>query len=483
MVIDLHFFLKYHETYGIQINHFHTRAKVSTKTKESGPVLIGCGAGFVHDRPDAGRTVAKHLVACGGGYLIYETLAERTLAMAQMANREGKPFGRVEEFLAHSMPVCLHKGVKIIGNFGGANPRRVAQAVMQLAKKLGLKKPRIGIVTGDNLLAKGAAPDWLRSRLPRNKDARSIISANAYIGAAGMARALRNGADIVVAGRVADPSLALAAVMHARQIAEDDWQQLAVGTLAGHLLECGAQVSGGYYCDPGVKDVPRLDDVGLPIAEVNTDTVTVIKPPGAGGMVSEGTVKEQLLYEVHNPRDYRTPDVTMDISNTHVARAGRNRISVVGVAGRKRPEKLRMQICMRDGWNGDAEISYYGQTAPLRAASACKVLRRRLRRHFSDIRHRLDIIGLGGISDAQAPLSAVNNGGGKENGRTYDLRVRLSAHHSDRTRLQRALWEVESLYTNGPAGGGGVTASISPRLTHHIGLVPRDAVRVRATIQ
>lgn len=441
-------------------------------------VSIGCGAGFAHDRPEAGRAVAECLAACGGGYLIYETLAERTLAMAQMARLEGRAFGRMEAFLQHSLPACLAGGVKIIGNFGAADPLRAGHAVIALAKDAGLRKPRVGVVLGDNLMRGGALPAWLREHLPSGQDARAAVSANAYIGAEGMVRALQRGADVVVAGRVSDSSLALAALAHARGFAADDWPQLATGALAGHLLECGAQITGGYYADPGDKEVPRPDEPGFPIAEVTPDDITIRKPPGTGGLVSPGTVKEQLLYEIHDPSRYLTPDVTLDISRVQVAPAGRNRVRVSGALGRARPERLRAQICLRDGWTGAAEIFYYGRTAPARAEAACRILRRRMRHRFPEAEFRLDIFGLG-----MSPLAEYSpRHRPPTDGRPYDLRVRMAARCADKDRLQQMLWEVESLYTNGPAGGGGVTGAIAPHLKQHIALVPRERARARTLL-
>ncbi len=450
------------------------------------PLTIGCGAGFAHDRPDAGRKVADYLAARGGGYLIYETLSERTVALAQMA--KGGRYGRLGEFLRQSLPSCLRSGIKIIGNFGAAAPLRAAAAVAKLARELGLRAPRIGAVCGDNLLSRNRIPEWLGEYLPaKNGDSRSVISANAYIGAEGIVKALRRGADIVVAGRVADPSLALAAVIYERDLNGDDWQGRALGTLAGHLLECGAQVSGGYFADPGMnKNVPDLDSVGFPIAEIDSrdSRVVITKPPGTGGLVSERTVKEQLLYEIHDPKKYPTPDVTLDIAAAVVAEEKPGRVGVCGVRGGPPPEKLRLQICRRDGWIGESEISYYGQTAPSRAAAACEVLRRRMRALFPEMRHCLDIIGI---------CSAANDGEGvflrrrlreaeKNGGEHRDVRVRFAARGDDLRRLERALWEVEALYTNGPAGGGGVRSRIAPCIFNEIVFVPRGRIKVSVRI-
>ena len=447
------------------------------------PVLIGCGAGFAHDRPDAGRIVAECIAARGGGYLMYETLAERTLAMAQLARQEGRAFGRTEAFLQHSLPACLAGGVKIIGNFGAADPLRAGHTVLELAKKAGLRKPRVGVVLGDNLMRGNTLPAWLHPHLPPGEDARAVVSANAYIGAQGITRALQRGAEVVVAGRAADSSLALAALAHAHGFAADDWAQLAIGALTGHLLECGAQITGGYYADPADKAVPRLAEAGFPIAEVEqTGSIIITKPPGTGGLVSPGTVKEQLLYEIHDPHQYLTPDVTLDISRVQVAAAGRNRVRVTGAAGRARPEQLRAQICLRDGWAGTAGIFYYGQTAPARAAAACDILRRRLSRLFPEAAFRLNIFGLGASPLAEYSAQSAARMPPPEDGRSYDLRVHMAACCADKDQLQHMLWEVESLYTNGPAAGGGVTGSIAPRLKQHITLVPREKARARVVL-
>lgn len=459
-------------------------SKTSLNRRGDSTLLIGSGAGFSHDRPDAGEAVAKYLAAQGGGYLIYETLSERTVALAQLANNLKQSFGRVEEYLSRTMPICLRQGVKIIGNFGAANPHAAVATIIKLAQKANIPKPRVGVVTGDNLMVGSKPPAWLHEYLPPNKDINTVISANVYTGADGIAQALNRGADIVVAGRVADPSLTVAALMHAHNIDTNDWQSLALGTLTGHLLECGSQVSGGYFYDSGAKKIANLDSVGFPIAEVNQtqQKVSIFKPPGTGGLVSTSTVKEQLLYEIHDPSAYQTPDVTVDMSAVQVNEETRNRVSVRGVTGRRRPEQLRLQICLRDGWTGEAEISYYGQTAPARADMACDILRRRLRKHFAGLRYCLNVIGSGNAI-TQTPISKCLSGMQANTGLAYDLRVRLAAHDSDQVRLQRALWEVECLYTNGPAAGGGVRAHITPRLTHHIASISREKVHTRVRVQ
>ena len=217
-------------------------------------------------------------------------------------------------------------GIRIVSNFGAANPRGAALRIRELAREQGLRAPRIAVVDGDDV----SGPEHralLRDALGAALDGRDIVSANAYLGAEPIAAALRAGADIVVGGRVADPSLTVGPALAHFGWAADDWDRLGRATMAGHLLECGAQVTGGYYADPGVKDVPGLARLGFPIAEIDADgDCTITKPDGTGGRVDAHTVKEQLLYEVHDPAAYLTPDVVADIGGARVEELGADRV-------------------------------------------------------------------------------------------------------------------------------------------------------------
>jgi hypothetical protein len=439
----------------------------------SSTLLVGSAAGFSGDRTDAAAPVVETLVASGKpAVLIFETLAERTLALAQLA-RKGDPEGGYEpllvEILEPILAKCLRHGVRIVSNFGAANPRGAAKRIHALARELGLRAPRIAIVTGDDLSAP-AHRAMLRRELGVRLDAIDVASANAYLGAEPIAAALKAGAEIVVAGRVADPSLVVGPAMAHFGWAADDWMRLGRATMAGHLLECGAQVTGGYFADPGMKDVPGLAAVGFPIAEIDAEgNCTIGKAANTGGCVTLRTVKEQLLYEVHDPAAYLTPDVVADISEAEVREAAPDRVELSGVRGHARPDRLKVNVCYEGGWLAEGEISYAGPGAEARARLAAEVLQERLR-GVLDI--RADLIGVLSVfaDDAGTLLAQTPVGNAR------DVRMRVAAAHADRKIAERLAREVTALYTCGPAGGGGVRTSVRARLDTLSCLVPREAV-------
>jgi len=437
------------------------------------PVLrVGAGAGFSGDRVDAAGPVVDALAAAGGpSALIFETLAERTLALAQLERRRDPEAGYeplLVDMLEPILAKCLHHGIRIVSNFGAANPRAAARRIVALCRELGLEPPRIAVVHGDDLSGEQHRP-LLREALGEALDDIDVVSANAYLGAEPIAAALRDRAEIVVTGRVADPSLVVGPAMAHYGWAADDWTVLGPATMAGHLLECGAQVTGGYFADPGFKDVPRLHEAGFPIGEIAADGGCVItKPDGTGGCVTERTVKEQLLYEVHDPAAYLTPDVTADISEAEVAAEGADRVRVRGVRGHARPTHLKVNVCHEDGWLAEGEISYAGPNAEARARLAAEVLARRL----EDLALRIDLIGaLSIFGDDDGRLL-----GDTPRGEARDVRLRVAASHRDRRTAERLTREVTALYTCGPAGGGGVRTAIRARLDTLSCFVPREAV-------
>ena len=440
------------------------------------PLRIGCAAGFSGDRTDAAGPVVDALVASGGpSVLIFETLAERTLALAQLARRLD-PDGGYEPLLVDLLtPVlarCLAHGIGIVSNFGAANPRGAARRIAALAHELGLPRPRIAVVEGDDV----SGPEHraaLDALLGAQIGGRDIVSANAYLGAEAIAGALRAGAQIVVCGRVADPSLAVGPAMAHHGWAADDWDRLARATMAGHLLECGAQVTGGYYADPGLKDVPGLARLGYPIAEIDADGgCTIGKPPGSGGLIDEHTVKEQLLYEVHDPAAYLTPDVVVDIAAARAIDLGGDRVRLEGVRGHARTGTLKVNVCLATGWLAEGEISYAGVRAESRARLAADVLRERLAGLGA---LRADLIGVASAfaDDAGRWLAATTPGDAR------DVRLRVALRHDDRNTAERLTREVTALYTCGPAGGGGVRTSLKPTLGTLSCLLPRERVRAR----
>ena len=433
------------------------------------PLLrVGCAAGFSGDRTDAAAPVVEALIGAGGpAVLIFETLAERTLALAQLARRVDAGAGYEPLLVDMLQPVlarALGAGIRIVGNFGAANPLGAARRIATLAHELGLRPPRIAVVEGDDLM--GAEHAGLRAAAVPGL---AVVSANAYLGAEPIADALLAGAEIVVCGRVADPSLTVGPALAHFGWRRDDWDRLARATMAGHLLECGAQVCGGYYADPGFKDVPGLAHIGYPIAEIDADGhCTIGKPAGSGGRIDAHVVKEQLLYEIHDPAAYLTPDVSADISDAEVTELGPDRVRLSGVRGRPRPAGLKVSVCHETGWLAEGEISYAGAGAEARARLAAEILRERLQGSGP---LRVDLIGVTSLfgDDAGRWLAERPPGDGR------DVRLRIAASHRERGQAERLVRELTALYTCGPAGGGGVRTALRPRL----GLVSCEVARER----
>jgi len=447
----------------------------------SGPFLLGCGAGFSGDRTDAALPVAEHLARSGRpAALVFEVLAERTLALAELARRAGgsgfEP--RLRAYLEPVLGLCLERNIPIVGNFGAADPPGAARVVAEMACALGRPHARIGIVEGDDLLATDEGRALLARHAPDSLAPGEPLAAHAYLGAGPVVEALAAGADVVVTGRIADPSLFLAPLARHFGWRDDDWPNLAAGTLAGHLLECAAQVTGGYFADPGVLDVPDLHAVGFPVAEVTADgCITVTKPPGTGGRVDRDTVRQQLLYEVHDPAAYVTPDVVLDLTGVEVRAGGPDRVVVTGACGRPPPQTLKVLVCHEGDWLGEGEISYAGPNALARARLALEVLRARLP---SGCRARFDLL-------ACSAVLAADDGGlpdlpGLVPHDPPEVRARMAVSAPSRALAQRAVDEVLALYTCGPAAGGGVRTSVRMRIHTRTAFVPREAVRARVRV-
>ena len=449
-----------------------------------GRMLIGAGAGYSGDRIDAPFAVVRDLRAAGErAAVIFETLGERTLAAAQLRRRENPSAGYEPKLALLLKPIlkdCIEGNIAIIGNFGAANPLAAAQVIADLAAQSGTRaktRTRIGVVTGDDMLD-ATGLEVLRACCDDLPDEKLLVSANAYLGAGPIVEALGEGAQVVVTGRVADPSLALAPLIHAFGWSLDDWARLGRGTMAGHLLECGAQVTGGYFADPGFKDVPAPENIGYPIAEIDADGGCIIGKAAGGGLVDRRTVTEQLLYEVHDPAAYLTPDVTADISDASLDELGGDRVRLNGVTGHPRPERVKVTVCCDGGWLGEGEISYYGPNALARARLAGDIVRRR---SPQSLRIRCDVIGVLSVlaDDAGRAWDSLDNIA--ERG-SEDLRLRVAFAGPDKASVERGLAEVEALYCAGPAGGGGIRAGLRPRIAATSCLVPRDAVRPKVHI-
>ncbi len=443
---------------------------------DAGAFLMGCGAGFSGDRTDAPGPVVDAIARSGRpGAIMFETLAERTLALGHVARRADPGAGYeplLAELVGPVLPACLRAGIPIVGNFGAANPPAAARLLHRLATDAGLPPPRIAVVHGDDLggLDLDGMEVW-EGDAGLAGDASDLVAANVYLGARAIADALLAGAEIVVTGRVADPALALGPLAAHFGWDWDDWDRLAAGTLVGHLLECGSQVTGGYFADPGFKDVPRPEAIGFPIAEVLADGSAVItKPPGTGGCVTLRTVTEQVLYEVHDPAAYLTPDVTLDVTGVRLAQAGPDRVAVTGARGRPAPPSLKATMSFPGDWIGEAEISYAGPNALARARLAAEVIGKRLDLRGLDLRRRLDLIGALSVFDGDGGTLAAAAGDMQE------VRVRLAVSGRDRRPVDQAVQEVLALLCCGPAGGGGMRSQVRNRVRTVSYLVPRNRV-------
>ncbi|NBO01638.1 MAG: DUF1446 domain-containing protein, partial [Betaproteobacteria bacterium] len=389
---------------------------------------VGNASGFSGDRVDAAAPVVDTLIEWGGpSALFFETLGERTVALAQLEKRKNPERGfepMLERLLEPILVKCLQHGITIIGNFGAANPPAAARLIAQLAARLGHPEARIAVVHGDDVQGLDLkAHQVYEADAGLDMGAGELIAANAYINAQPIVQAMKAGAQVVVTGRTGDPSLTLAPLIHHFNWSLTDWQRLAVGATAGHLLECGAQITGGYFYDPGYKDVPDPANIGFPIAEVHEDgSLFITKALRTGGMVTPETVKEQLLYEIHDPANYITPDVTLDFSQVTIEPAGPDRVQVLGVRGKPAPATVKVTVCFDGGWLGEGEISYAGPNCVARARKAAEVLRQRVAMRQLPVQLRLDLIGLSSVHDGNdGQLSQASTAS------PQDVRVRLAA--------------------------------------------------------
>jgi len=433
-------------------------------------IRIGAGAGYSGDRIEPAIELAEKGEI---DYLVFECLAERTIAIAQQTRMKDPALG-FDPLLAERMQavlgICSEKNIKIITNMGAANPLAAAAMVRQIARSMNLKL-KVAAVCGDDVLEILKAGAYISDQdIPVNTLGDKLLSANAYIGAAPLVEALAQGADVIITGRVADPALFLAPLIHEFNWAMDDWHRLGQGTLVGHLLECAGQISGGYFADPGYKDVQGLARLGFPIGEVAEDgSVVITKVAGSGGHVTPATCKEQLLYEIHDPANYLTPDVVADFSAVSVTEIGPDRVLVQGASGRARPDTLKVSIGYIDSYVGEGQISYAGPGALARARLAQAIVAERLALSavaFDEIRY--DLLGVDAIHGAT--LSAQPS-------EPYEVRVRVAARSDNMRDAIRIGNEVETLYTCGPAAGGGVTKTAKEVVAVQSTLLPRQLVK------
>jgi hypothetical protein len=438
--------------------------------KGNGTFRIGTGAGFSADRLDPAVDLAKRGEL---DVMVLECLGERTVAFAhrdRMADPRRGYNTLLDRRMRALLPVCRSAGTVIVSNMGAANPRAAAERTRDIARDLGLKGLKIACIEGDDVSRSVGKNEPFMDEPGTLADiGRPLVGMNAYLGADAIIPALEAEADVVIGGRLADPSMFLAPLMRHYGWANSDLTKLGAGTLVGHLMECGMQITGGYFADPGMKDVPDLSHCGYPIAEIAADGAAVItKLPGTGGQVNEATVKEQLLYEVHDPAAYLTPDVTADFSRVTVKDLGNDRVAVSNAGGRARPEKLKVTVGFDAGVLAEAGVSYAGPAAGARGRLAAEIVEARIRKtHGIKAPLRVDVIG----------SSSLFATAGKQRADSDDVRLHAALRTTDRNEAELLLWEVESLLCCGPAGGGGYRGAITAAVETKSVLIDRALVK------
>ena len=430
---------------------------------------IGCGAGFSSDRLDPAVDLARRGRL---DVLVFECIGERTLAFGHRDMRADPSRGYnplLERRMRAILPLARRTGTRVVTNMGVANPMAAAEHTIEVARELGLDGFVVAALLGDDV-SHAIGPDTpLWEGMTVGEAGRPFIGANAYLGAEEILLALETGADVVITGRVADPSLFVAPLRRHFDWDADDWAHLGPATAVGHLLECASQVTGGYFADPGLKQVDGLARVGFPYAEVRADgSACITKLDGTGGLVDERTVKEQLLYEVHDPARYLTPDVTADFSTVSVTAAGKDRVRVDGAGGAPRPEQLKVTVAFDGGWLAEAGVSYAGEGARERAEMAGDIVLERMRRvHGTNAPLRVDLIGVRSLHATAGHDYPAD---------TRDVRVRCAMRASSRDEAELLLWEVESLLCCGPSAGGGYRGTVTPSVMTCSASIDRDAV-------
>lgn len=413
-------------------------------------IRIGAGSAWWGDRVEPAALNAEKGDL---DYLCFETMAEATVSAAQVRARRDPSFPGYDTYLDDRMravlPGCMRRGTRIVSNQGWINPDGAAQRIVHWLRELGFRGVKVAAVNGslitDRVLE--LTDRILENGQPTATLAPTLISAEVYLGAEPIVQALRAGAQIVVTGRVADPSIFLAPMMHEFGWDPLDHAKLGAGSGLGHLLECGAQVTGGYFSDPGFKDVPEPWNLGFPIAEVRADGSAVItKVAGTGGAVTLQTVKEQMLYEVHDPAGYVTPDVVVDFTTARLEQLGPDRVLVTNIGGKPRTPTLKVSIGCTEGFIGEDMFFYAGPGALRRAQLARRILEERFRIVKLDAEEvRIDFLGLNAIHGQATPADAPE---------PYELAVRVAARTRTREEALKVGREVDGMAVSGVAHTG-----------------------------
>lgn len=415
-------------------------------------VRIGNGQGFWGDSPDA----AYELITRGPlDYLGLDYLAEVTLSIMMRQKLKDPTKGYATDFLAflrRALPEIVARGVKVVTNAGGLNPRACRDGIFQLAEQLHIKGLKVGIIEGDDLLPRLDALFQAGIYLPHMESGarlcdlprERVLSANAYLGARPVAEALRQGAQIVLAGRITDTALVLGPLLAEFGWGPEDWDRLAAGTVAGHIVECGAQCTGGNFSR--WWEVPDLWDVGYPVLECHEDgTFVVTKHPGTGGLVNKATVSEQLLYEMGDPTDYITPDCRVDFTTIRLEEVGENRVLVSGVKGKPRTEFYKVSASVQSGYKAAGQLVISGPRAVEKAQLCAELVFRRLEKAgvvFPPEDRVVELLGAGvchrGVVEPPADVPEVV--------------LRIGVRSLDPAKVERFGMELAPLVTSGPPG-------------------------------
>lgn len=411
-------------------------------------------------------------------FLVLDYLAEVTMSILQKQKQDDPALGYARDFpplVGRLARKLKDRNIKVVANAGGVNPTACAQAVLKAAPGL-----RVAVVHGDDVfdridefLGKGYEMRDMETGQPISGIRKQILSANAYIGAFPLAEALDTDADVVIAGRSTDTALTLAPMVHRFRWKADDWDRLAAGTIAGHIIECGAQCSGGN-CQADWEKIPDLADIGYPIVEAEPDgSFTVTKHAGTGGRVHSDTVKEQLLYELGDPKRYITPDCIADFTTVQLADTGPDRVHVTGIRGGPRPPTLKLSISYANGWKAIGTLVYSWPQAVEKARAADRVVRERLAAAglvFEEI--YTELFGLNACHGSAAP----------PNPDPPEIQLRIGVRGQDRKAVDRFTRELIPLVLNGPPGATGFGEGRPPVreiVAYWSALIPREEIRTR----
>jgi hypothetical protein len=408
-------------------------------------------------------------------YLCCDRLAERTLAKATAQKKQGISEGYnplLEPWFNEVLPICYEKGITILGSFGAANPSAAGTAVAEIAAELGYTDMRIAAITGDDVL------DGIHDRELRNLDTGDplhldelpgeVISANAYIGIDPMIEALEADADVIIGGRFGDMSPYLAAMMYEFGWDDEDVDKKAQGTAVAHLLECGTHSTGGNLAYPGYVKVPELDNLGLPLVEIDEEGVGIIsKPDGTGGIVSEFSMTAQLVYEVHDPANYKTPDVVVDMRNVEIEQVSEDEVKVTGAEGKPKPEDFKVLVGVDEGYMGEIESGWGGRDALEKTDLTIDEVIRPALAEYEDVLNevRIDRIGVDAIHSAAAP---------DPTGDPNEVRLRIAFKTDEEETANEILDTLEPLAFFTAIGGGGLKRNVSSYVGTYPTLLPRD---------